>query len=265
MFVRILTVGLCLLLVAGCAKKTAKKPSSDDSASAKPTTPAPNDRDKKNDKKGEKDDGPNWLTDPRFKKDPPSTTPLPPDGPSPNKQPWGFAPPQGGWEGPNPGVGPIQPAGPGGMPVNPAVPGPPVPGPGPGPAAPPAPGIGGLQPPPAAPAAPMAPAAPGGTPTTPKYSPVTEADMKEVWVFVENRSGATGKMPTQLDIYQALVAAGSSSAPLVKDGSIYLTGATTRESIWAFETKALISGGLVCSQNGVETLTAAELKARLGK
>jgi hypothetical protein len=110
------------------------------------------------------------------------------------------------------------------------------------------------------------PVKPPATPTPPKYSTVTEADMKEVWIFIENFSGAnSGKIPSQVLIYKALVAAESKAAPLVKDGSIYLTDTKTRESIWAFETKALTSGGLVCSQNGVETLTAAELKKRLGK
>ena len=91
------------------------------------------------------------------------------------------------------------------------------------------------------------------------------ADMKEVWIFIENASGASGKMPSQLLTYQALIAAKSPAADLVKDGTIFLTGATVRESVWAYETQALTNGGLVATQNGVETLTAAELKTRLGK
>ena len=254
MWLRILTVAVCLALATGCAKRTAKKPAQDDSANAKPATPtpAPNDRDKKGDGKTDKGEEPNWLNDPRFKKDPSPTSPLPPDGLSPGKQPWGIAPPQGGWEGPNPGVGPIQPAAPGGMPVpGPGVPGPAVPG------APVPPGMGVLQP------QLMPPAAPGATPTQNKR--VEVADMREVWIYIENASGASGKMPTQKMIYDALVTAKSPAAELVRTGSIYLTGATSRESVWAFEAQALTNGGLVASQNGVETLTAAELKTRLGK
>lgn len=120
----------------------------------------------------------------------------------------------------------------------------------------------GVQPPAGAP-----PAAPGTgvTPTAPKFKPVTEADLLEIWTFVENRSGATGQMPTAKEIADAVVTFGFSSGPLVKDGSITITGATTRESVWAYETRALTAGGLVVTNNKVETLTAAELKRRLGK
>jgi hypothetical protein len=240
---RILIAAACLALAAGCAKRTAKKPSQDDSANAKQPAPAPGADDRKNDKKG---DEPNWLTDSRFKKDPPSTTtPLPPDGSSPGKQPWAITPPQGGWQGPNPGAGPVQPAAPGGMPVGPA------------PVGAPAAGMGVLQPQPAAPAAPGVPPA--------QNKRVEQADMKDVWIYIENASGASGKMPTQKMIYEALLAAKSPAAELVRTGAIYLTGSTSRESIWAFEAQALASGGLVANQNGVETLTAAELKSRLGK
>ena len=110
------------------------------------------------------------------------------------------------------------------------------------------------------------PAAPPVVTTTPKVGkPVTEADMKEVWIFIESASGASGKMPPPALVYSALVKAESKAAELVKDGSIFLTGAAARESIWAFEWKALTQGGLAASQNGVENLSAAELKRRLGK
>jgi hypothetical protein len=111
------------------------------------------------------------------------------------------------------------------------------------------------------------PAAPPSKSSTPKaVKPVTEADMKEVWIFIENASGASGgKMPQPALVYAALVKAESKAAELVKDGSIFLTGAAVRESVWAFEWKALERGGWVASQNGVENLTANELKRRLGR
>jgi hypothetical protein len=112
-------------------------------------------------------------------------------------------------------------------------------------------------------AQPNAPAVPSAPPKVGKL--VTEADMKEVWIFIENASGASGKMPSPALVYSALVKAESKAADLVKDGSIFLTGAAARESIWAFEWKALTQGGLAASQNGVENLSAAELKRRLGK
>lgn len=107
---------------------------------------------------------------------------------------------------------------------------------------------------------------PPTSPSTPKAGkPVIEADMNEVWIFMENASIVSGKLPPMPLVYSALVKAEAKAAELVKDGSITLTGATERESIWAFETKALTQGGWVASQNGVENLTAAELKKRLGR
>ena len=72
-------------------------------------------------------------------------------------------------------------------------------------------------------------------------------------------------MPQPALVYAALVKAESKAAELVKDGSIFLTGASARESIWAFEWKAMTQGGWVASQNGVENLTAEELRRRLGR
>jgi hypothetical protein len=131
-----------------------------------------------------------------------------------------------------------------------------------GPATQPGAPTGVLQPQPVAPAKP-----PATTTTPPKLGgkPVSEADMKEVWIFIENASLASGKMPPPELVYAALVKADAKAAELVKDGSIWLTGATARESVWAFEVKAVAEGGLIASQNGVENVTAAELKRRLGR
>jgi hypothetical protein len=247
---KVIALLIPLLLLAGCAKKPAKNtaPSRDDSASAKaqPQQPVAGDNKKKDGKNGK--DEPNWLTDPRFKHEPPVPGAPPADGGATGKQPWAAAPPQGGWQAPVPGV---QPAPPGGM----------LPGPGPAPVVPgvPAPpGMGVLQPQPNPGPAPGSPALGGG-------KKVEMADMREVWIYIENRSGASGKMPPPAEIYAALIQAKSPAAELVRSGAIILTGATSRESVWAFEANAAINGGLVASQNGVETLTVAELKQRLGK
>jgi hypothetical protein len=94
-------------------------------------------------------------------------------------------------------------------------------------------------------------------------SVVTDKDMREIWIFIDTASGASGTMPGPDVIYASLIKANSPAAALIKDGSISLTGTRTRESVWAFETAALTQGGWVVSQNGVETLTAAELTRRL--
>ncbi|HEV3387222.1 MAG TPA: hypothetical protein VG097_20555 [Gemmata sp.] len=104
---------------------------------------------------------------------------------------------------------------------------------------------------------------PSGSSTATSTKPVTEADMKEIFIFIENRSGGTDKMPSIVDIQAALSAASSHAADLIKDGSIVLTGARTRESVWAYEKKAKTQGGWVVSHNGVVNVTAAELASML--
>ena len=219
MLTRITIAGLLLVLMIGCAKKTAKPSDKGDdfSTGPQPAVPAKPTTGGDKAKTGEK---PNWLTDPRVKVE---KNQLPVDNQ--------FGKPDLGIKLPTPDT---------------SVP------------PPPAKGTGTLQPqlgsPPTTPPAPRV----GG-------KPVTEADMKEIWVFMDNASAVSGKLPPMALVYSALVKTESKAADLVKDGSIILTNTASRESIWAFEFKALTQGGLVVSQNGVETLTAAELKARLGR
>ena len=93
---------------------------------------------------------------------------------------------------------------------------------------------------------------------------VTKEDLNEVWIFIENYSQANqGKMPKPELIYTALVQAKSRAADLVKSNDIILTGATQRESVWAYERKASKSGGWIASQNGTEEVTPAEFARRI--
>jgi hypothetical protein len=226
MFTRITTVAVLVCLTTGCAKKSAKfTGKADDSAAATPQLASKEKPADGADKK-KSDDRPNWLTDPRAETE---KDQLPVEN-QPEK----------------PGLGVKLPV--------PELGAPPRIEPGPQPGKP----MGVLQP---------QPAAPPATTTTPKLGgkPVSEADMKEVWIFIENASGASGRMPQPALVYSALVKAEAKAADLVKDGSIFLTGSTARESVWAFEWKALKQGGWVASQNGVENLSAAELKRRLGR
>lgn len=215
----------------GCAKKSARNRGTANDSAPPPVVNKGNPRDAGDTGEPNTTDQPNgdkrnWLNDPRAKA---GRSDLPVD--APNKRDWGTAkPPAGGWQPPN---GPVP---------QPGIPG------------------GVLQPQPVQPVAPVAPAT---GPARPAPKPVTEADMKEVWIFVENFSGASGKMPTPELVYAALIKTEAKAAELVKDGSIWLTGAKTRESVWAFEYKAATQGGLVVTQNGVETMTAAELTRRL--
>ena len=94
---------------------------------------------------------------------------------------------------------------------------------------------------------------------------VTQADLKEIHLFIDNFSGASGSMPDVKTTYAALVEAKAASAALVKSGAIVLTGSRTRESVWAYVAAALTDGGLAVTNSGVETFTADELKKRIGK
>lgn len=283
MYARIAVACTLLLLSQGCAKKQKFTGASDNHSSASTSPPPTSDKGKPTDKNKKDGDKPNWLTDPRYKREPagtPSDSVGDPGG-IPGKPGWGIAPPQGGWTQSNvnpsqPGS-PMQPAvvgtppvGPGGMlpPVWPgAVPTPgAVPPGGPGPVPPGGPG--GFQPinPNPGGGFPARPTEPNGTlPTTTGGKGVSEADVKEVWIFIENRSASKGAMPSTQEVLAALTMVKAAAAELVQSGSIVLTGAHHREAIWAYEKNALTQGGWVATQNGVENLTAAQLKERLGR
>jgi hypothetical protein len=251
MFSRIVVAGLCVSLLLGCGKKTVKFTGSSENTT--PAQTANNDKSKsgeKNDKNKKGGEKPNLLNDPRYQ---PEKNELGTDaGGLPGKPGWGInSKPEGGWASQNPQPGTGKPptatgAAPGAtlLPVGGSPPG--IAGP-------------GVVPPNAAP--PIPPAASNAT----GNKAVAKADMDEVWVFIENRSGASGKMPSVQDIQAALVEQKSPAAELVRYGSIVLTGSGTRESVWAYERNALTNGGWVVSQNGVETVTATELKNRLGR
>ena len=228
------------LLLVGCAKKTVKKtePPKDETVSVTKPQPQPNN--------AKKDDGPNWLTDPRFKKDQPDDVAF--DKDAKTKPPGNVTAPKGGWNNPNIVVQPGNPNPGDTPPANPM----PVPGILP-------PGMGVLQPVQQPQPAPVSP-----TQTTPKFDPVTRQDMFDLQIFIHDSSLVMGRMPTRLEIYNALVEAKSPAAKLVANGSIYLTGATKRDNVWAFETQAVFQGGFIVSPNGVETVTAQELKTKLG-
>jgi predicted small lipoprotein YifL len=93
---------------------------------------------------------------------------------------------------------------------------------------------------------------------------VTVKDMEDIKIFIHDSSLVMGRMPAKEFVYGALVQAGTPTAKLVNSGAIVLTGAQSREGVWAYEAKALEQGGMIVGPNGVETVTATELKRRLG-
>ena len=238
---RILIAALLAAVPLGC-KKTKFTGATDSPAASPGSHGVSGDKGKPGDKdkdKNKKDGEANWLTDPRFKKDTERPSGSGTDsGGLPGKPGIGIAMPEGGFgESGNGGTT--------GTPSKPSTP-------------------AGTPSPPASPTGktPATPAPATGTPSGSGRS-VSEANMKDVWVFIDNRSGATGQMPSMRDVYDALATAKSPAAYLVKDGSIVLTNSRSRDSVWAYEKNAPLNGGLVAGSNGVERLSADQLKGRL--
>jgi len=98
-----------------------------------------------------------------------------------------------------------------------------------------------------------------------KRIPVAEKDMEDIRIFIDGFSLGQGRMPTQQETRAALQMSGTPTFALVQRGAITLTGARTREGVWAYETAAASGGGLIVGANGTETVTAAELRRRLGQ
>ena len=90
-------------------------------------------------------------------------------------------------------------------------------------------------------------------------------DLKNIHLFIENASAASGQMPSRNDTYAAIKKEAVKTAEKIDDGSITLLSPRSREEIWAYETSALQKGGWVCSGSGVERMEAATLKQKLGK
>lgn len=150
----------------------------------------------------------------------------------------------------------------------PALPGPVAVAPAPRakPVAPPAPRVVAQRPAPApAPAAGPVPAPEPAAPMPAEVAAVAvrPQDLEDIRLLIDTASGVTGQMPSKPLTRAALAAAGSAAADLVTRKAIVLTGATTRDSVWAYETAAAKTGGLVAGPGGVETVTADELNRRL--
>ena len=94
---------------------------------------------------------------------------------------------------------------------------------------------------------------------------VTAKDMEDVRLYIDTASGASGGMPSPQMVAEALTQSGSPVADMVKNGAIVIPPARTRDEVWAYEAKGLEQGGFIVGSNGVEQVTAAEMKRRLGK
>lgn len=94
--------------------------------------------------------------------------------------------------------------------------------------------------------------------------PVAEQDLKDIHLFVDTRSLASGRMPDPTTIQAALLASGSPAAKWVATGDIILTGAGQRESCWAYQKGATTDGGWIVTNSGPEQVDAATAKRWIG-
>jgi len=111
------------------------------------------------------------------------------------------------------------------------------------------------------------PLPPAPRPTQPMpvaRNPVTAQDMKDIHLFIDTSSLASGQMPAPALTFTALGASGSPAAKLVAAGDIVLTNARQRESCWAFQKGAATDGGWIVTNTGAEQVDAATAKKWLG-
>jgi hypothetical protein len=94
---------------------------------------------------------------------------------------------------------------------------------------------------------------------------VSENELKNIHIYVEYASGASGRMPSVQEITAAIQKEDRKAYQLVQEGAIVLTGARSRENIWAYTPKPQSIAGyhLMVSSNGVERISEQDLRQRL--
>lgn len=94
---------------------------------------------------------------------------------------------------------------------------------------------------------------------------VTAFEMKDLHLFIEYSSSASGQMPPNEVIIEYTKKENPKLGKLLEDGTIILTGTKVRESVWAYEKDSDTKGGWIITNNGPEKVTAEQFKQRMGK
>jgi hypothetical protein len=92
---------------------------------------------------------------------------------------------------------------------------------------------------------------------------VTLNELNNLRLFIDTASGASGRMPTPDEIKAAAQKEDRKLHEFLADGTIVLTGTTSREGVWAYVAEAMKTNGYVVTATGIERMDAAQLKARL--
>lgn len=94
---------------------------------------------------------------------------------------------------------------------------------------------------------------------------VDQNELNNIRLFIDTASLASGQMPTAQATYAALQREAPSTFKLVQEGAIILTGARSRESVWAYTAEPQTYNGehLVVTSSGVERMNGQVLRQRL--
>jgi hypothetical protein len=90
-------------------------------------------------------------------------------------------------------------------------------------------------------------------------------EMQNIYVFMNDASLASGRMPSVEEVGAALQKEAPKTWKLVQEKAIVLTGTNSREGIWAYTQDAQSAAGehLVITSSGVERMPGQTLKQRL--
>lgn len=94
---------------------------------------------------------------------------------------------------------------------------------------------------------------------------VSQNDLKQLHLFIDSYSGANGRMPSLEAIAAALKQEAPSLYKLWEEQAIVVTGATQRESVWAYTVEPQSGNGdhLAVTNQGVESISRQALEQRL--
>jgi hypothetical protein len=93
---------------------------------------------------------------------------------------------------------------------------------------------------------------------------VTSVELDALRIYINEYSLANDRMPPKEEIIAAVSKSGDRKLrEALEQGLIVLTGAKSRDGVWAYEKDAPTNGGMVLTSQGIERLSAEELKQRL--
>jgi hypothetical protein len=97
-----------------------------------------------------------------------------------------------------------------------------------------------------------------------KSNAINGPQMHGLQLHITTMELANNRMPSKEEILAYVKKEDPKLSKLLEEGVIVLTGATTREGVWAYEKDAPTNGGWVITGSGESKMTAEELKQRLG-